>query len=289
MILKGSTVHSVHHAKKFGVHLFKEENEVIRVRESLLGFSDQKSIENDLRNMQILTDLTKGKTGIFQVSIAPRKGEVMSEQKWDRAVDMIQQEFKLENQFRIQVYHEKEGRPHLHVFYSLVDAERKRLIQVPYYKRRLQRLGVEMEREFGHEKTNRTPGERTVEVSNADRMKYGGKQAYHRKLFITDMWNRSETPERFVTGLNTYGYDVAHGERARFLLIDKEGQVENLVRQLPKTVKTKQVREFFEGYELLTLDQVKEKRERDVELTRHQEEKLRKQKRRVERRGRGEK
>lgn len=86
MILKGSTITTVQHARQFAAHLFKPENEVIRVRESIMGGEGQDAVAADLIDMQLLTSLTKGKTGIFHVAIDPRKEEAMTPTMWDRSL-----------------------------------------------------------------------------------------------------------------------------------------------------------------------------------------------------------
>lgn len=234
---------SVKHARSFAQHLFKEENDVITVLESSLGGQSREDVEADLIDMQLQTNLTKGFTGIFHVAINPRMNETMTAQQWQQAIDLIETEFNLSNQNRLQVYHEKVGRPHLHVFWSLTNLEEKRLIYLPYYKRRLQKTANRLEITFGHQQTPRRAGPNSIEITNADRMRQArtGKDVQKRKRYLSSLWKQSTTSEEFLSKLKKSGYTLAQGNKCRYLLFDSDGEHYNLVRQLPKLVKQKDV------------------------------------------------
>ena len=245
MICKGSAIASIQHARVFARHLVKKENTVVEVREAF-GFG---TIEDDLVDLQLQTRLTRGHTGIFHVAIGPRKDEYMREEEWDRAITIIEEEFGLTGQDRIQVYHEKDGRPHLHVFWSLVNQQERKLIQIRYYKRRLQKVADQMEQEFGHKKTRRTANEYTLEISDADRMRKArtGKNPLERKRLISQLWRDYPNPQDFIVKIKDHQYIVAQGDRSRYVLVDRNGEIYNLVRQLPKLVKQKDVHARFGG------------------------------------------
>lgn len=271
MILKGSTVAGVKHARQFARHLVKEENSIVEVWESIMSEGTRKEIEADLVDMQLLTSMTRGRTGIFHIAISPREEEEMSKEEWQQAVNMAEGEFELNGQFRMQVYHEKKGRPHLHVFWSLVDMDKNRLIPLRYYKRRLQRLADEMELEFGHKRTRRFANESTLEITNADRLREGRtkKSAKARKQLISKIWQKDVSPQKTIANLQSAGYVVVQGDRCRYALIDREGEVYNLTRELPKLIKQKDVHaRLGELYQdLPTLAEEKERRARAKEAT----------------------
>ncbi|MEM7368711.1 MAG: relaxase/mobilization nuclease domain-containing protein [Bacteroidota bacterium] len=264
MILKGSTIASVQHARRFAQHLVKEENTLIEVAGSD-GSQQHQDLYDDLVDMHLLTRLTRGKTGIFHVAINPQVGETMNHDQWDRAIAHIEEEFGLEGQLRLQVYHEKKERAHLHVFWSLVDLEQGKLIQIRYFKRRLQRRATQMEQEFGHAITRRTTSKRSLEITNADRMQQArtGKDSGQRKRRITALWEQANSAEHFIQALRLRGFDLIQGDRCKYALIDRAGEVYNLVRELPKQVKLKDVDgKLQEHYKSLqTLQEATEERE----------------------------
>lgn len=231
-------------------HLFKEENEVIQVRESLDGGQDRQAVESSLVEMQLYTRMTRGNTGIFSVAISPREGDTLTPEQQARAIELIEKKFNLDGQTRIRVDHEKSGRFHSHLFWSIVDQENCKLIEISHYKYKLQECAVSMEKEFDIAPVRRTPYEHTIEVTNADRMRdTKERKCQDRKREVSYLWNRSETAEEFLEQIRAAGYEVAKGERSRFVLLDRDGQPYNLVRELPKEVKAKAVTKRFEGLE----------------------------------------
>lgn len=238
-------------------HVFKTENEDIIVQETFDGVGErEEDFENGLVEMQLYTAQTRGNTGIFHVAISPREHESLTPEQQTRAVEMIEEKFGLTGQLRQRIDHVKEGRAHAHVFWSTVDQENEKLIPLPLYKRKLQECANDMTQEFGLEPVHRRPNENTIEVTNADRMIEGrskekGKRekAQDRKAEVTAIWDRTETGEAFLEGLRDAGYDVAKGEDARFVLLDREGNTFNLARDLPRLVKVKNLGERFGALE----------------------------------------
>ena len=255
MILKCNTIANIKHARYMASHLFKSENEVIQVLEASNDNDDRQVIEDDLVDLQLLTKMTQGNTGLFHVAIAPREHETMTPEQWVHAVESIEQEFKLEGQDRKLIYHEKKGRPHIHAFWSTVDQEKKVLIDLPFTRRRLQRVATQLEQDFGHELTRRTANENTLEITHADRMRQArtGKDPQERKQQIHQIWKQTKDGKEFTKAMREAGYEIAQGDRAAIVMIDREGEVYNLTRQLPKQIKKKHVAQRLEGIELQTV------------------------------------
>ena len=247
-------------------HLFKSENEMIIVRDNFDGGYDRQGVENALVEMQLYTRQTKGNTGIFTVAISPGESDKLTPEQHARAIDIIEEKFGLQNQVKVQIDHVKDGRAHSHLLWSVVNQEEGKLIRLNNYKRQLQTCSKEMEQEFNLEQVRRTPNEMTVEVSNADRMREGKhKKCQHRKQEISAIWNSTETAEEFLAQVRGAGYEVAKGDRSAFVLIDHDGKAYNLARELPKLVKTKDVRMRFGDIELSSIAEVKELRSYDRE------------------------
>ena len=275
MILSGSTIRSVDHARKMTTHLFKGENEIVSVQQTLDGQHNQNSFAQSMIAMQLYTLQTKGNTGLFHVAIAPREDEQLTSEQYDRAIAIIEERMKLSGQERIRIDHIKGGRAHAHVLWSTVDQEQGKLIQLNYYKRNLQTCADKMVQEFELEEVNRLPDGQTIEVTNADRMrdersKGEGREvkpSQERKKEIAALWEQTETGADFLNALQSAGYEVGinetYGEksgrkRSRFVLLDEHGTEYNLSRELPRLVKTKAIRERFAGYELPTMEVVRQ-------------------------------
>ncbi|MEO0330664.1 MAG: relaxase/mobilization nuclease domain-containing protein [Bacteroidota bacterium] len=269
MILEASTLHSVQHARVFAQHLYKSENERIEVWESLSGSQQAADFTADLVDLQLLTNLTHGRTGIFHVAIAPRQYEIMTADQWQRSMSAIAKEFELDEQMRLVMFHQKAGRKHLHVMWSLVDESAGTLKQVGRYKRRLQRVATQLEQEFGHELTPRWAGERSIQISHAERITKikTGKDPKARKEHLRQLWEQYQQPEQFLTVTQQQGYIIAQGERCRYALVERDGTVHNLVRQLPTMVKLRQVEQRLQlhYHELPSIAEAKQKLRLDQE------------------------
>ena len=263
MILKGSTISGTDHARNMAEHLFKDENEKIFVRE-IPGAQDRKAVEDMLVDMHQFIKATKAKKhSIFHVAINPREHETLTSEQAAIALARIEKEFELEGQLRFQVDHIKDKRFHTHVFWSAVDMEKKKLKELDFYKLRLQNIRVGLEEEFGHEITPTEPSETTLEVNDKDRMieNRTKEKAIDRKLLMTALWNQTKQIEDFISAVQAEGYDIAKGDRCRFAVLDGKGNTFNLVRDLPKTIKTKQVKERFGEYydQLLSVQETLER------------------------------
>lgn len=274
MILSGSTISNVNHARKMAAHLFKDENELV-VQETINGGTEYKDFESSLISMQLMTRMTKGNTGIFHVAINPREDETLTPEQYDQAIEIIEQKFGFRNnddgltQPRVRIDHIKDGRAHSHVLWSLVDQDNEKLLKTSLYKRKLQECAINMEKEFNLAPVDRTPKETTMQLTHADRMNEArNKQknidrlkAIERKQEITDIWSRSEHGQAFLDNLKLSGYSMANGNKMTkvtvinengekekvevpvLVVVDQYGEARNIARELPRTVKAKDIRE----------------------------------------------
>ncbi len=278
MILSGSTISSVSHARKMAVHLFKGENETIVVRETINGGTDYKDFESSLVSMQLMSRMTQGNTGIFHVAISPRENENITPDQYDRAIEMIEEKILvdgegnvLRGQPRIRIDHIKEGRAHSHVMWSLVDQDNEKLVKTSLYKRKLQECATEMVEEFDLMPVDRTPKGTTMQLTHADRMvdarnkqnNLDRQTALVRKQEIASIWEKSRTGHAFLENLKLSGYAMANGDKMTktttinelgqkekiavpvLVVVDQYGNARNIARELPRTVKAKQVREYL--------------------------------------------
>lgn len=278
MILSGSTISNVNHARKMAVHLFKDENDKV-VRETINGGTEYKDFESSLISMQLMTRMTQGNTGIFHVAISPREDETLTPEQYDQAIEIIEQKFGFRNnedgltQPRVRIDHIKDGRAHSHVLWSLVDQDNEKLLKTSLYKRKLQDCAINMEKEFNLTPVDRTPKESTMQLTHADRMiearnkkkNIDRLKAIERKQEMTDIWSTSENGQTFLDNLKRSGYSMANGNKMTkitvinekgekekvevpvLVVVDQYGEARNIARELPRTVKVKQVREQLGG------------------------------------------
>ena len=123
MICKGGTRQN---GGQLAEHLLKEDNERVIVIE--MKDTATQDLKEALQDMQIAVKMTKGKAGLYHAQINPAIGENMDGGQWKYAVDEMERRLGLDNQPRAVVYHEKKGRPHMHVVWQRTDTEKGRVI-----------------------------------------------------------------------------------------------------------------------------------------------------------------
>ena len=110
VILEGSTISSIGHARQMAGHLFKDENQYIHVNGISGSDANRRAVEHTLVDMYQLTKATRGKkNAIFHVAISPREEERLSEAQKERAKQMIAKRFGLTDQMMFDVDHVKRG------------------------------------------------------------------------------------------------------------------------------------------------------------------------------------
>lgn len=248
MILKATTVGSVSHARQLGQHLLKrDENELVQVHE-LSGVATQDLIKG-LADMQRLSELTQGKTGLFHVAINPQahhSGELTPEQ-WEGCLSKIENEFSLSGQPRAVVQHIKDGRSHYHVVYQLTDPDTCKLKRLSMFKIRCKSLGESLERELGHERTNREPSRKSYSRDEQQQAKRRGETVKDRREAIREIFEASRDSKDFKARLAAAGYSIAKGDRAALVMVNGQGDVFNLSRELG--MKLGEVKQHFNGIE----------------------------------------
>ena len=227
MILKGSTTSSISHAGRLANHLLSErDNDHLQVLEIAGQQTDDP--KQAMLFMHGAVTLTRGKKGLFQVSINPEEGEVMTHEQWDDAVVRVEKEFGLIGQPRIIVEHIKEGRQHRHIVWQRTNYETEKLVPINDYKTRLVKQAREMERDYGHRIVNdQTIGPKFDQAAHrqAKRLQKKDDQALdpkNRSAFIRQAWERSENADDFVKALKDGGLELAQGNKARMVLLHSE-------------------------------------------------------------------
>lgn len=261
MILQASTIKNVGHAGQLADHLLKRENDQVIIQE--VRGSAAPTVRDTLQDMQRMTGLTKGNTGLFHVAINPHvdKAGTMSPDQWQACLNAIEKEFELSDQPRILVQHVKEGRTHVHAVWQLTDVDSCTLKRVSHYKTRCQEIGRKLERDLNHELTNRNVSRNTFDRHEQQKAKRNGEKVQERRDSLRDDFSRAESFSDWQQRLQGKGYRLAQGERAALILVNEKGDVFGLTRELG--IKLKEAETFIGSNQikqLPTLAQLKEDR-----------------------------
>ncbi|MFQ3244128.1 MAG: hypothetical protein ACI9SP_000753 [Arenicella sp.] len=212
-------------ARDLALHLLKEENDHVEVHE-LRGFMSD-DLVSALKEVHVISKGTQAKKFLFSVGFNPPEDKQISTQTFKQAIKQVENEFGLERQPRAIVFHEKKGRRHCHVAWSLIDTQKMKAIKLDYSKRRMMGISRSLFLEHGWEmpagmidQRNRNPKNFTLaQWQQAKRIDKDPRQI---KQDLQDSWALSDDQASFEAALNERGYTLAKGDRAAFVVLDRK-------------------------------------------------------------------
>lgn len=143
MILKGNRRGG---AKDLAIHLMKPENDHVEVQE-LRGFVAG-NLMGALNETYAISRGTRCQKFLYSMSVNPPPGETATTADILDAIEKSEKLLNLSGQPRAIVFHEKEGRRHAHVVWSLINAAEMKAVRLrndrtkPMSTRRWRRRGV---------------------------------------------------------------------------------------------------------------------------------------------------
>jgi hypothetical protein len=213
------------------------------------------SLREALRDWQLISAGTRGSKGLYHANISPDARYAMTPEQWQRAVDVLEKELGFDGQPRVVVVHEKHDRQHIHVVWQRTDIDTMTLVSDSFNYVAHERASMALENEFGHEhvpgkhaKRNREkqPDFPNAEISHAEwqQAERAGANPHAFKDAITALYTHSDNGQAFQTALEQHGLVLAKGDRRDFVLVDTDGQIYSLARQI-KGVAARDLRAFM--------------------------------------------
>ncbi|AMY72129.1 relaxase/mobilization nuclease domain-containing protein [Frigidibacter mobilis] len=244
-----------------------DTNERVEVLELHAGTDD---LAATFRDWQVLSEATRGSKGLYHVNIDPDARYVMTPDQWARAVEVLEQELGLTGQPRAVVMHEKKGRQHIHVVWARTDLETMTLRDDGFNYDAHERASLRMEQEFGHEHVpgkhakrdrEKQPDFPRAEITHAEwqQAERAALSIDERKAQITAIKESCDSGPAFRAALDEAGYVLARGDRRGFVLVDAEGEVHVLGRQIG--MRAAEVKAFMADVDMDALPSVAEARE----------------------------
>jgi len=181
------------------------------------------------------------------ISPDPRQRD-WSEADYLKAINKVESALGLDNQPRAIVFHEKvgesdgEARKHCHVIWSRVNGQTLKAIpnRGDYYtlRRTAQALAIEMKLKL----PDGLKKKQSYDLAKSQGLNRDIETTQKRKATITKIWEEQESKRAFEIALSNAGYILAQGDRRSHVVIDRDGQVHSLARQI-SGARIKQVRE----------------------------------------------
>jgi len=133
MILKGNQRAG---GRQMALHLLNaEQNEHVNVHE-VRGFIAE-DVLGALNETYALSKGTQCKQFMYSLSLNPPQNERVDIGIFETTLDRIETKLGLEDQPRVVVFHEKEGRRHAHCVWSRIDVDKMKAINIAFPKRKL--------------------------------------------------------------------------------------------------------------------------------------------------------
>jgi hypothetical protein len=256
VIIKGFTITA---GARHAAHLLRtDQNEHVEIGE-IRGF-----VSNNLRGAFAesfaIAQGTKCKQHLFSCAFSPPESARLSKDQFFHAVDKTEQALGLEGQPRAIVFHEKDGRRHVHCVWSRIDAQTMTARHLSHWKTKLGEVSRELHREFGIEmprglvdRKERSP----LNFSHAESQmaKRHGEDPRWLKETVQSCWFGSDNRKGFEAALSEKSLFLAKGDKRGFVIVDFNGVVHSLPRLLG--VKTKDVKAKLGGEAPRTVEDAK--------------------------------
>lgn len=225
MITKGGTRSN---GGNLAAHLLRNDNEKIVIVE--LKNTATQDLSEALNDMEATLKMTKGKKGLYHAQINPAIGEAMTPKQWKYAVDEMEKRLGLDDQPRAVVYHEKKGRPHMHVVWQRTDIEQGKVIgnSNDYYIHK--QLGRDLEKEFGHKQLHNEFTGQWEKMAEKQQLKRDGYNSVKQlKARVKEVYQSYQDPAQMRSELGKIGYELARGKKGA-VIVSKEGEIHSLMR-----------------------------------------------------------
>ncbi len=262
MILKGNRRGG---AKDLAVHLMKDENDHVELHE-LRGFASP-NLMGALNETYAISKGTRCKKFMYSMSVNPPPGGKVSTADILEAVEKSEKILKLSDQPRAVVFHEKEGRRHAHVVWSLINAREMKAVRLRFDREKLQPLTRELFLQHGWKMPDGLLDRRNRDPRNFTLKEYHQAKKHDRnpravKKAIQTAWAISDSRVAFSHALEERGCKLAKGDRAGIVCVDMFGEVYSVPKMLGvriKAVREKIGSERDNSENFLSVDEAKEK------------------------------
>lgn len=248
MIINGNCRGDGAQAGRYITEIAKNERVQVLEQWEDYGYSPEENVRQAVLDFDLWSKATKGKLGLYHAQVNPHpEYDGMTDDAWSMSIDHVAEKLGLENQPRVVTLHEKEGRVHAHVIWARTDLEQNKLINISHSRIKQKEAGRELsERLYPEIEINRWPSKgKSFDRDEQQQHERKKLSVQERREAVAEDWEQARNPETFIKRLEKRGYILAEGDRRGHVLVDREGDVFNPVKDLTKTlgVKTKEFRE----------------------------------------------
>lgn len=245
MILKGSQRGG---ARSLAVHVLNaKDNDHVRVHD-LRGVAATTAY-GAFCEMEAVAAGTHSTKPFFSVSFNPPLKATLTTEQFETAFALVEKKMGLENCQRVAIWHEKNGRMHAHVCYSIIqpvtkmdrrfdqpqEIETLAAIKLGLYKRKLNECSKELFLKFGLELPKGYQQGGKADELNYDRQTWQQcarleEDPRDLKALVAATLRHSDSARAFSQRLEEQGLFLARGDKRGFVLIHHTGEILALSR-----------------------------------------------------------
>ena len=160
---------------------------------------------------------------MYHLNINPERGEILTPDQWQEAIDFAEEKLHLEGHQRVVVEHEKDGRVHRHIIWNRVDVDTLRVTDIGGNYFTHEHIQEELSKRFGLNLTPTLHGntreggrpERAPEMWETRAALRSGIDPNAIKAELTALWHETDSGKAFAAGLEEKGLILAIGRPAR--------------------------------------------------------------------------
>jgi len=162
---------------------------------------------------------------------------------------------RLSDHEAIVIAHRDEAHPHVHIICNLVHPESGKVAVPSYDRLTLSKWAENLERADGEILCEQRVinNQRRREEAKKDKqlalIKYK-EELLKKAAMIEDLYHRSDSGKAFQAALGEIGYTLAQGDRRGFVLVDDQGKISSLSRQI-KGQRAKDIRQYLKDVDIL--------------------------------------
>ena len=192
------------------------------------------SADNIKRQADIpLTGRKREKGVVYTFSLSWSPEENPDRQRMEQSADETLELLGLKDHQSLLVAHNDTKHPHVHIICNLINPNDGRMHDPDWGSQlKLSDWSLKHEQENGQVLCEQRL-ENHQERKKGRRVRYQ-EPVHDRKAEIQELYRQSDSGASFKAALNENGYTLAKGNRRRFVLVDNEGKIHSLSRQLDK-------------------------------------------------------
>ena len=207
-----------------------EQAELIETR----GF-EEGSLAQQLTGAEALALAeTRGRLPFYFAAFRTKDGERLTPEQWIATVDEAERELGYQGLDRAIVRHVKDGEEHYHAVWNRHDKDTNTLRSDSNNGRKLRAAMDRIEDRFGLRQLGRDD-EKNANAPTDDEIRQAArsvKNKAERVAEITALWQATDSGKAFRAALEDAGYTVATGKSRAFCVVDGNGEIHSLARQI---------------------------------------------------------